>query len=161
LPNFSNDTKMPLDFASRRLGDIFEYASAGHFGETRSYLPLAAAGKENRMVAVDLSKPELPVVFFDYEDGFHSHAPTFDACLRGLLAKGELTPLERLAAACKEAQKLNEKNDYAAVEAKLGPLLSLVPDRQPDSFDDFASVPGRVLNLLGLAREHQGDVAGA
>src|SRR5690349_8829172 len=81
LPNFSNDTKMPLDFASRRLGDIFEYASVGHFGETRSYLPLAAAGKENRMVAVDLSKPELPVLFFDYEDGFHPYAPGFDAFL--------------------------------------------------------------------------------
>src|SRR5436190_1736291 len=95
MPGFGGAVKMPLYFGAGELANYAQYARDVTGIAPTTYLPLAAAGKHSGTyyVAVDITKPELPVYFYDYEPGFSLYAPDFETFLKTkLLKKGERTP---------------------------------------------------------------------
>jgi Leucine-rich repeat (LRR) protein len=163
FPGWSADTKLKVRWASPRLAAIHDYAiDVGHdeAAATR-FLPLAAVGSEHHMFAVDVTDAALPVYFFDHESGFARWADSFDAFLDKLLKRDELTPSERLAHAHDEARQLHADKRYAEILALLEPLLAAYPIESVRVLDDTSEYLGAAYNLVGIAREHTGDIAGA
>lgn len=122
--------------------------------QTASFVPLAYVGRrpDDEAFAVDPSKPELPVYFFEHEAGYHAFAPSLDAFTSSLLAKGEKTPLEKLAKLVEKAVKLDEKKKYAEVVALLEPGLEGIPRVRTPMVDTLP----RAVNLLGLGYRYTG-----
>lgn len=124
--------------------------------ETDVFVPLAIAGRrsDDEAFAVDPSKPELPVFFFEHEAGYHRFAPSLDAFLAGLLKKGEKTRLEILEKIADKAAALDEREKYAEVVKLLEPAMVGMP--RTSSYDND-TVP-RALNLLGIAYRETGKL---
>ncbi len=157
MNGFGGAVKMPLRIAASELEGHAEYGTRVFGNKVSQYFPLASAGKHSGtyFVAVDLTKPELPVMFFDYESGFAPYARDFETFLNsGLLKKGERTPSEDLSGIYAKANKLHEKKKYAEAEALLLTGMRGIPAVAPRTFDEFMEVPGAFMNLLGLCREN-------
>lgn len=164
MKGFGGSVKMPLRFAAGELSVYADYARSMTGIAPTASLPLAACGKHEGtyFVAVDLSKPELPVSFFDYESGFAPYAPDFEAFLKtGLLKKGEKTPTELLRGHYDKAKKLYGQKKYAAAEAILAKALVGVPVGPSKTFDDDMDLPGNAMNVLGCCREKLGRMDAA
>lgn len=156
MNGFGAAVKMPLRIAAAELQEHADYATRVTGIKVKQCFPLAAAGKHGGtyFVAVDLTKPQLPVLFYDYESGFSPYAPDLETFLEtGLLKKGQPAPLEELAALYEKANKLHDKKKYAQSEALLLTGLWAIPETTPRTFDEFMEVPGAFMNLLGLCRE--------
>ncbi len=155
LADFSGDTKMKVKFGpSAQLKRAVTYSLEGGFADARVYVPFAALQSSDSscfFLAVDPRVPTLPVLFFDYESGFRTHSPSFDAFLAGLLARGEKTPIQRLANACAKALKLHNAGKHKQVVALLGPLLAGAPASSKATLDELDDSWGNGFNLLGLA----------
>jgi len=161
LAGFSGDTKVKVQWGSPRLASIYEYATDGYFeqGAQAKYLPIAALGSESYMFAVDVTEQELPVYFFDYEEGFSKWADSFDAFLGRLLRKGQRTPAEKLEKAYDQASKAHEKKDYKQILTILEPVIA----EFPKSIDDYdlRETVGAAHNLMGIAYEHLKEIPSA
>jgi len=160
LEGWSSDTKMKIAWGSSRLGSIFEYATdEGYFeqGAEKKYLPIAALGSESHMFCVDVTAPELPVYFFDYESGFKKWADDFDAFLGKLLKKGQRTPAETLEKAFEQGKKLYDKKAYKDIPPLLEPVVARFP-KEIGGFDDTRDTLAEAYNLLGIAHEKLEDI---
>ncbi|MBX3158559.1 MAG: hypothetical protein KF773_21495 [Deltaproteobacteria bacterium] len=157
LRGWSGDTKLKVHFGSPRLGACHAYASDGHFAGAAALLPIAAAGTETRMFAVDTASPALAVHLFDDEEGWSKFADGFDAFLANLLRKGEKTPTEHLAGAYERAKELHDAAQHADVIATLEPMLARFPEGL-DVWDDARGALGAAHNLVGIAHEKAGDL---
>ena len=81
---FSSESKLTLRFSPSGAADVLE-TYGEDLPETASMIPLAIAkGQDDVAFVVDPRPPELPVLFFEHEAGFHPFAPSFDAFMRGL-----------------------------------------------------------------------------
>jgi Leucine-rich repeat (LRR) protein len=124
--------------------------------QTQTFVPLATVGKgASECFAVDPSSPELPVYYFEHEAGYHPFAPSLQAFLEGLLAKGDKTPFQKLEALLKKADVLAEKEKHADVVALLAPALEKMPAVRYG--DEAASGVGRAFNCFGLALKSTGE----
>src|SRR5436190_3676220 len=164
MPGFGGAVKMPLYFGAGELAGHARYAMDVTGIAPTTYLPLAAAGKHEGTyyVAVDITKPELPVYFYDYEPGFSLYAPDFETFLKTkLLKKGERTPGENLVGLYEKAKKLHAAKKFKEAEAILVQALPGVPQVPPRTFDEFMDAPANVMNLLGVCRQQRGAIAAA
>lgn len=156
LEHFSSDVKMAAGFAHEALPMVYEYA-ADIFGCTPAELfPLAALNDcedGTFFMAVDLTKPELPVQFFDYEEGFHDHSKSFDEFLAGLLDEGALTPAEELAAAYDKANALREEKKYQEAIDLILPVLQAYPEEKRKTLDHFGQYLPNAYNILAICYE--------
>jgi Leucine-rich repeat (LRR) protein len=155
---FSSESKLTLRFSPQGAADVLE-TYGEDLPETPSMIPLAVAkGQDDVAFVVDPRAPELPVLFFEHEAGFHPFAPSFDAFLAGLLKKGEKTPLENLSKIYTKANALHEKNQHAKVVALLEPAIAQMPPTKPRSLDHIADSLPASHNLLGLAYKELGRI---
>jgi Leucine-rich repeat (LRR) protein len=153
LAHFGSDTKERISFADREyLPGKFEY-SKGYPGRDRSLFPLCElpAMDGSYFMAADLADESIPVLFFDYEEGFHSHSDSLDDFLASLLKPGEKTRAEQLNELTKEAKDLYDAEKYAEardmLEAGCSRLARVI---KFDLFDQLRHLPGASRNLLGL-----------
>lgn len=156
LYSFGSDEKMQIHFDSEFLPDYWEYGSDGYFGDVSDYFPFATLGDDGTFfLAVDTKNKKLPVLFFEYEEGYHPHSTDFDTFLKNLLGKGEKTKTESLADAYNKAKNLYKKKDYAGAADTLGPVLDVLKSNPAGDFMDHNhSIYPASFNLLGICLDH-------
>lgn len=161
LAHFGSDTKTAVSFFDRDyLPGKFEYSEGFQKSGEQSLMPLCEMPEMDGtfFMAIDLAAKDLPVLFFDYEEGFHDHSASFDEFLAGLLQPGEKTRAEQLQELTDQAKALYDKEQYAEARDLLEEGYGRLADVKFDIFDHLSHLPGAARNLLGLCYKALGDL---
>ncbi len=165
LTHFSSDTKMSVGFGHKALPMLYEYASEIFSCTPAEIFPIAALNdceEGSFFMAVDLTQPDLPVKFFDFEEGVHDHSDSFDGFLSSLLDEGALTPAEQLAEAYKKADELRKEERHQEAIELIRPILEAYPEDKANELDDyFGQYLPSAYNLLGICCEKLDEIDNA